>query len=198
VLPAAEAATLTLAQPEQAAEQPPEALDLSSAPGAHLRLQRAWQAGDLGLRAACLSAPASSWIRGLEEPVLAGASALARKHLGASTLTAGPAEALGPTLGQRFEAGVGAEPRWQGRHLLGFTRDEVLVCTLACEGGEGCGPWLADAALGGALTTAPAPGWVARLAGGAADHPALGATALGAALLAAVGLLLWRRPRPRW
>ena len=194
-------AVLSLPRLEGATERPAQPLDLSVAPGFELTVQRAWQLGDARFETACVATPVSRWISGLEGPVLAGASALARKHLGAGSLHAGPPEVRGLVSAQPFHAKAGAEPTWSGRHLLAFTHGEVVLCTLACrQGGEGadCQGWLAAAELGGALTTAPEPGWLAIAAGRAAEHPKVAGATLAAVVMVGVALLLWRRPRPRW
>ena len=183
-------------------------LDLSSAPGAALALHQAWKLADGGgLELACVHAPASRWIPGLEDAVLGAASAMVRSHTGWGSFSPGDVRPVGGHLEQSFSLpadGPGAAATGTGRHLLGFAGrpPQVVLCSLVCT--SSASATAADCAqVAGSVTShglgaAPPPGWLASALGWAARSPQLTLGAAGLCALAAVALLLRFRPRPRY
>jgi hypothetical protein len=183
--------------PPGAVGHPPRDLDLGVAPGARWLARRAWRTADLSIELACAGASAERWVPGLEEPVLAGATVLARQALGA--VSAGPARLEDGVVAQGF-AGSGGGLEWRGRHVLGLTERDVLVCSVACGAPPGreepCEAAAASLGLAGTRAEAAEPAWWARALLGAAAAPRASIAVGSAAVLGVVVLVLWRRPRP--
>lgn len=200
--------SLGLALPPSAIASGAAPLDLSSAPGAELALHQAWQLSDAGaLELACVHAPASRWIPGLEDAVLGAASAMVRSHAGWGSLSPGEVRPVGTHLEQSFSLpadGPAAAATGTGRHLLGFAGQppQVILCSLVCTSSTAA--MAADcASVVGSVTSqglgpAPPPGLLASALGFAARSPELTLGAAGLCALAAVALLLRLRPRPQY
>ncbi len=202
--------TLRLALPEGAAPLPDAALpfvDVSTLPGARVPLRLGFAgAGGVELHAVCAAAPSDRWAPGVEELVLGRATAIAEGALGeVERFEAREIARAGPRFEQRFEAFArrGGEPRRAiGKHVLGFAGEarEALLCTAACSeprGGDRCAPLVESAQVEGAFSSAPPPSLLVRGVLLAAEHPGPAAVIVGAATIAAIALVLARRPRPR-
>jgi len=202
--------SLALEVPAGAVREPDDALpviELPGLPGAWTAARLGYRSGPLTLRTACLAAPASGWAPGVEEIVLGRASQLARGALDGEVtrFDVGQAARSGPRFEQRF---VGTLRRGKdvfsvhGRHWLGFAGDPraAIACTEVCTepvAGHACEALVSAADAQGAWLDAPPPGLVASAVLLSAHHPREAAGVLAAASIAAVALLLWRRPRPR-
>ena len=190
----------------------------AAAPGAKVAVHGAPLnlAASLRLRALCATAPSDRWAPGVEELVLDRATALARGAVAGAVerWEVAPSAWTGQRFEQRFEASArdgGAPIAVRGVHLLGFAGPDrvALLCTALCaEPGPDpaarvaappghCAPILDALALEGALAPPPPPSLLARGILQAAEHPAPVAALLGVLAVAAVALLLARRPRPR-
>lgn len=189
----------TLAREESAAELPP--LELAGIAGVTLVARRGFTDGQETLRVACLRAPSDRWAPGLEGLVLDRASALAKQTV--PTIDRWSASSVTPLAG-RFEQtleGRGDHAHGAIHHVLGFVGPEhdAVLCTTTCVGDESgsCVARVQATRALGAFVPPPAPSvWVrAILAAASRPHEAAG---LGVALVVmAVGVVLWRRPRPR-
>lgn len=196
--------TLSLELGPAAVSRPPAPLELSSAPGASLLLQGAWALdSSSSLELACVQAPASRWVPGLDEAILAGASAVVRGAGGFSQLEAQPTQRVGDHLEQPFRAtgGPGGAPRTGvGKHWLGTSQsgEQVVLCSLVCSssepGASRCEQSM-SAAVGASFGPLPPPGMAVRAVGWAASHPL--ALLVCLAVAAGLALLLLHRARPR-
>ncbi|HHH31864.1 MAG TPA: hypothetical protein ENK57_26435 [Polyangiaceae bacterium] len=186
-----DAAGLTLAVPlpDGAEAVAPPDVDMAVAPGFSLVHAAAWRGPDVELKAVCVAGDAWFWAPGLEAPLLDAASALVRKTLGLGTITPG-AIRRGPPFEQNYSSHL-----LKGRHWVGFRGDQMVVCSLGCEGDEVPCEALRDAA---AMTSEPAPepGVVLSAMTTAAAHPQASALTMSLAAVAVAAAILWRRPRP--
>jgi hypothetical protein len=209
-VPVVGGAGLRLALPEGASPEPPgelPAIDVANLPGASVPLRLGFRSGALTLRATCATAPSRGWAPGVEELVLARATAIARGALGGEVerLTAGEVERSGPRFEQRFEGALrrdGEAFAARGRHWLGFAGEARagVLCTVACvepERSSACGALVDAAVTEGAWIEAPPPSALVRAILLAAEHPPATAAIAGALLFAAAALVIARRPRPR-
>lgn len=191
--------TSALAREESAAELPP--VELAGVAGAVLVARRGFTDGRETLRVACVRAASDRWAPGVEGLVLDRASALAKGTVPAIERwsTSSPTMIAG-SFEQTLE-GRGEHQHAVIHHVLGFVGPEhaAVLCTTTCAGPDlGSCVVRAEATRAlGAFVGPPAPSlWVrAILAAAGRPHEAAG---LGVALaFMAVGLVLWRRPRPR-
>jgi hypothetical protein len=186
-----------------AVEASPRALDLGGMTGTRVVLHRAFASGDAHTTIACVVAPTTFWVPGLEAMLLDAASAKARVGAGLATLSTRPVVGERPTVQEFVGSGPGVHA--SGRHVLGFVGDarDVLVCSALCLEPATAGtarPVCDEAVLGWSVETsfveAPPPGLLMRLALSAADSPrAALASGLVAAALVVIALLR-TRPRP--
>jgi len=186
-----------------AEEALPRALDLGGMAGARVVLHRAFALREVHTTVACVVAPTTFWVPGLEATVLDAASAKVRAGASLATLTPGQVRD-GRPMEQGF-TGAGPGLRASGRHVLGFVGDEadLLVCSAVCVEPEGdgsarsgCDGAAAASTVEAAFVGAPSPGPLLRLALAAADSPR-GAVAVGLVAGALVIVALLRaRPRP--
>jgi hypothetical protein len=182
-------------------------VDLSRLPMA--RLEGAWGArwSDGRVFALCVAAPSDRYVSGIEPILFDRATALALTALDVRAYDPSRASlARDPrTVSQRVTARPREAPSGADgvrgdvieiEHVLGFAgaEREALICTAACVGPAArCGSVMLR--LAGDVRDAPAPGILARATIAAAQHPR-GALALGVVVgLAALALLLARRPR---
>jgi len=181
-------------------------LDLGAVPGASVLLQTCWRLDAAStVELACLQAPASHWVAGLEDAVLDGASAAVRAAGGLAWLEAGSPHPVGDHLEQVFRGaggGSGADRQAAGRHWLGTSGDgsKIVLCTLACESvgadSQSC-EQATSGAIGSAFGPLPPPGAAVRAVTWAVGHPGtLALLALGLLVLL-VALVHRVRPRPR-
>jgi hypothetical protein len=184
---------------ESAAELP--LLNLGSSLGAVVVVQRGYVREGEVLRIACVRAPSDRWAPGVEGLVLDRATALAKRTMvaidewSASTIT--PVE-------DRFEqtlVGRGEQKHAAIRHVLGFVGQDhaALLCTTTCSSPKkaSCiGRVEQTRALGAFVEPPPVHLWVQSILL-VANRPYEMAV-IGAFLtMMLVGLILWRRPRPR-
>jgi hypothetical protein len=189
----------TLTRDESAAELPP--LELAGIAGVTLIARRGFTDGRETVRVACLRAASDRWAPGVEGLVLDHASALAKKTL--PTVERWSVSSVTP-VADRFEQtleGRSEHQRAAIHHVLGFVGPEhdAVLCTTTCVGPEAgsCVARVEATRALGAFVAPPAPSlWVrAILAAATRPHEAAG---LGVALVfMAIGVVLWRRPRPR-
>ncbi len=184
-------------------------VDAPPVPGAAIALRRGVSgAGGVELVAVCARAPSESWAPGVEELVLARATAIAQGALRGAMdrFDAQAITAAGPRFEQPFEGAMhrGAAPlTFHGRHLLGFTRDsrEAVLCSVICaeppSASSRCAPVIASVAATGAWTSAPPPSLAVRALLGAAERPAVALGITGALGLVIVAVIFAKRPRPR-
>ncbi len=211
-LPLDGAVRLRLSLPLGAKDSPVQPVDMSVAPGARLTLHRSWQLpADRTVQLACVQADAGHWFEGLEQVLLAAATAVVRKH--GKLQSARNLELLhhGDHVEQGFRGRAGSGSTAiaaHGRHLLGFAGQpkQLVLCTVMCTG-----PVMASTAnlpgscerlpetlqLSG-LVPPPAPGLWARFASAVAHHPQLTLLILALVSVVAVAALWKFRPRPRW
>jgi hypothetical protein len=210
LLPLTGGASLALRVPEGALPEPDEALptlDVSGLPGAWIAARRGYRDGGLTLRAVCVAAPSDAWAEGVEEIVLGRASQLARGALGGEVtrFEVGEAKLVGPRFEQGFDGDVdrgGEALAARGRHWLGFAGEarDALVCTVACvepAGARACKALVDAAAPVGSWTGAPPPSLAARALVLGASMPYAAAGVVAVLSVAAVAVVLARRPRPR-
>ena len=197
--------------PEGAIEEPTASLprlDLPPIAGAEVASRRGWTAeGGLTLRGACVRAPSDRWAPGVEEIVLGRATAMARGAVPAELdrWSAGEIRTAGDRFEQKLDgtgAAAGTRIEAAGRHILGFVGPEprVFLCTVVCaepEGGHRCAGLVDGAEPFGSFAPAPPPSLSTRAILLAAEHPAAAVAISGALTLAAITLILARRPRPR-
>jgi hypothetical protein len=190
-------------------------VNVAGLPGVSVALRRGFRGalreggGEEGsIFVGCVRGPSDKWAPGVEELVLARATAITRAAMGVDLerLEGRPIR-LGKLLIDQHLSGEGARPpvRVEVRHLLGFAgeaRDGVL-CSVACvepraEGdGAGCAGLVASASLEGALLEAPPPSVLVRLILASAERPLHAGFVIAALGIAAVAAVLARRPRPR-
>lgn len=185
------ALSLRLELVEGARSVPPIATDLSVAPGLEVAEVRAWRGEAERVDLVCAAGPAFGWVSGFQRPIFDAASAMVRRHTSVPRLTIGEIVG-GPPFEQRYRGEALA-----GRHWLGFTGGELVVCSLACRGEpSACAPWLEGAHLVGSDPAVPEPGPLLRIAVAAAEHRQM--TVVGALVVSLLfaAIVLWRRPRP--
>lgn len=198
-----------------AREDAPDALsviDVSGVPGAEIVVQRGWTMPPLGSEGrattaavACVLAPSDRWAPGMEDLVLARATAIAQRAAAVDAARWAPSaiHALGPRFEQRIAGAAkrdGAPASVDLRHLLGFAgeRRDVLLCTLLCVGPEHdprCPAFIEAAEPVGSFEAPPPPGLVIRAILLAAERPYGAAILLAIMAVALVALVLHRRPR---
>ncbi len=184
-------------------------VDAPPIPGAAVLLRRGVAAeGGVEVVAVCAGAPSDRWAPGVEELVLARATAIAQGALRGEIdrFDAGAIAASGPRFEQPFEGSVHrgeAKLAFRGRHLLGFTSAsrEAVLCSVLCTeppaASPRCAPVIESLAATGSWTSAPPPSLAVRAILGAAERPAAAmgiAAVLGLVIVAAI---FARRPRPR-
>jgi hypothetical protein len=206
ILAPADQVRLAIPLPDGAREQVTSPIDLSTVAGAQLALQRAYSLPNEGsLEVACVRAAADLWVPGLEQAVLAGASAMVRDWAGLSTLEPGAITSVDGHWQQPFEGSV-AQPQSRsasGRHVLGFLGPDgdAMICSLVCAApppAEQCRELSAGLQVQGALSLPPAPGMIGTTLSFAAAHPPAALSVAAVLVLVVAALIVIRRPRPAW
>ena len=184
-------------------------VDAPPVPGAAIALRRGVSTADgVELLAVCARAPSDRWAPGVEELVLARATAIAQGALQGAIdrFDTEAITAVGPRLEQPFAGALhrGSTPlTFHGRHLLGFTHAsrEVVLCSVICaeppSASSRCAPAIAGLEATGAWTSAPPPSLAVRALLGAAERPTTALAITGALSLLLVALIFAKRPRPR-
>lgn len=179
----------------------------------------------------CASAPSLQWSPGLETVVFERLNSIANaqleERLNLDTLHAGEIEKKPPTFEQSYRGhgkvgrtrtegavrlleedrlGAGIPMRAQGRHVLGFSSDQVLVCSAACVEPAAhhlCASVIETVSLSGQLAAEPEPSVFGRLLVGFSQRPVTVVGVVAGVVLALAGAavmlrgLLLRRPARR-
>jgi hypothetical protein len=193
---------LRFALPLAGGAQPatPSEIDASAAPGAELILHQAWQLdGDVLLEIACLSAPPTLWLDGLEGSLSAGASAAAARRFGLELMEPRDLTPHGHGFVQAW-SGARGPTRAHGWHVFGFVGNhepEALVgCSAAClSAAPGCHEVVSAITIDSTFVPPPPPPAAARLFTLALAQPASAVLVLVSLLAMATALVLRARPR---
>ncbi len=171
-----------------------EPLDVSKLPGARIVARRGLRDANGEVHAGCARGPSDRWVDGIEGVLFERATALA---LRAARVRPDALSVVGstaaPVLGQTLEGKVGERPL-AVEHTIAFVGParDLELCSVVSVGGA-----RARLDVSGELQAPPEPRLWMRAVVGAAEHP-LAALCIAVAVGAlGVGVLLWRRPRPR-
>jgi hypothetical protein len=188
------------------------ALNVAGLPGVSVALRRGFSVFgvDSAVVVGCVRGPSDKWAPGVEELVLARATAIARGSIGADLerLEARPIRSEKLVIEQRLSGEgtlvVNKTPALvEVRHLLAFAGEarEGVLCSVACVEPRGessrCAEIVSTASLEGALMEPPPPSLLVRLILAAAERPLHAGVLVAALGIALVALVLARRPRPR-
>ena len=194
------------------------AVEVPAAAGVEVVARRGWTAASLAgahgseappttVRVACVRAPSDRWAPGIEDLVLARATAIAQRAAAVESARWEPSAIR--TIGPRFEQTISGQAARDGapvsislRHVLAFAgeRRDAALCTLLCvepRSDSRCQAIVDAAEPLGTLEAPPPPSLTIRAILLAAERPAHAGTLAVVIAAALVAIILHRRPRPR-
>ena len=202
VLAAGDGFAVTLGLPALAVERAPETLprpDVSRLPGAALLSVRGWDTAETIVRAGCVGGPSSRYAPGIEDVLFEKATWMTLTRAGLHPEQLGQTAAVDTDRTfQRTLEGVEGGASVRIEHALAFDGPDrsVLFCSALCRG-EASACKEVTLVIEGASAPPPRPSLVVRSALLAAEMPMVFFAGAAALVVAAVALILWRRPYPR-